>query len=145
MRFQSALYQPVRLRTSSECRPGSLGTVPFAGVGPVPAGTGRNQQSVDSTGLCQPVPAGTGGKGNARIMPALYDHIRWCIPKIFTILVDRKSVGYRCWCSRAPDFRCHGVQSGPIRSLSALPFVLTFWQMDVTTGAERRLLTPTIS
>jgi hypothetical protein len=39
--------------------------------------------------------------------------------------------------------RTHGCRPWPIRSFSALPFVLTFWQPDVKTGAQRRLLTTT--
>jgi hypothetical protein len=56
-----------------------LGTVPFVG-------------GWACTDRYQPVWA---QKGDARIMPALYDHLRLCIPKIFTIRVDRISVGYR--------------------------------------------------
>jgi hypothetical protein len=139
MRFQSALYRSAQggtsrcgsKRTARAAATGRCGSKRAASagldhqeryrsrsVGPVPAGTGKNQQSVDSTGLCQPVPAGTGGKSNARIMPALYNHIRWCIPKIFTIIGDRKSVGHRC-ALQGPS-RLHSVASGRLRSWKTL-------------------------
>jgi hypothetical protein len=71
-------------------------TVPFVGGWACTDRDRQSQRNAAGTGRCGLVPASMGAKGDARIMPALYDHLRWCIPRTFTIIVDRKSVGYRC-------------------------------------------------